>query len=80
MVKHRCPCCNYKTLTYNDPLCYEICPVCYWENDPVQNNNENYCGGANGISLIEAKKNYQIIGAVSGDMLKYVRKPFDDER
>lgn len=78
-MKYRCLCCNFKTLAYAEPLFYEICPVCYWENDPIQNNDENYSGGANRISLIEAKKNYKTIGAVSSDALKYVRKPFDDE-
>ncbi len=79
-MKYRCPCCDCKTLVYDEPLYHEICPVCYWENDPIQNNDKDYSGGANGISLIEAKKNYETIGAVSSSMIKYVRRPFDDEK
>lgn len=37
----------------------EICPVCGWEEDSVQNDEPDYRGGANTISLNEAKENYQ---------------------
>jgi len=29
--KYTCPCCGYKTL--DDEHEYEICPICYWEDD-----------------------------------------------
>ncbi|WP_350339842.1 CPCC family cysteine-rich protein [Pararhizobium gei] len=35
---------------------YEICDVCNWEDDPVQSADVSYAGGANEISLIEARK------------------------
>ena len=44
---------------------YEICPVCCWEYDPIQNDNPNYSGGANSISLFDAIHNYQKYGAIS---------------
>ena len=31
MEKYTCPCCGYKTL--DDEHEYEICPICYWEDD-----------------------------------------------
>ncbi|MDO4940354.1 MAG: GNAT family N-acetyltransferase [Erysipelotrichaceae bacterium] len=54
---------NYKTLC---PVCgsywfnenHEICPICKWECDPVQNKDENYEGGANKLSLAKARKEY----------------------
>jgi hypothetical protein len=38
---------------------YEICDVCYWQNDPVQLRNPDYKGGANVMSLNEARKAYK---------------------
>lgn len=35
---------------------YEICDVCGWQNDIVQNKHPDYKGGANYMSLNEAKK------------------------
>ena len=34
---------------------YEICPVCLWEDDPLQSEDPNCRGGANKYSLIEAR-------------------------
>jgi hypothetical protein len=35
---------------------HDICGICKWEDDPVQNNDPDYSGGANHISLNEAKQ------------------------
>jgi hypothetical protein len=68
-----CPCCGYKTL--NDNSIYEICPICFWEDDMVQFDNPDYEGGANATSLRQAQKNYVVIGACDKDCLDCVRKP-----
>jgi len=34
---------------------YEICPRCGWEDDPVQSADSSYVGGANAVSLDEAR-------------------------
>ena len=34
---------------------YEICPVCFWENDNVQYNEPDFGGGANNLSLNDYK-------------------------
>lgn len=78
-MKYRCPCCNYKTMDNEEPLYHDICLVCYWENDPIQNNNENYFGGANKMSLSQARQNFYKIGAVSEDVAHLVRIPLIDE-
>ena len=60
MKKYQCPCCEY--YTYNVPPnedCGYICPVCFWENDPVQLNDPDFDGGANEMSLNEAREAYQ---------------------
>ncbi len=70
-----CPCCGCKTISEE----YDICPVCFWENDPIQDMYPDCSGGANNVSLIEAKKNYKEFGAIEKRFLNVVRKPYDDE-
>ena len=48
-----CPCCGFVTLEERPPGTYEICRMCGWEDDPVQFNDPDYRGGANGGSLRE---------------------------
>jgi len=62
-MKYTCPCCGYKTLGEEPPGTFDICPICYWEDDSVQFNNPDYAGGANKISLRQAQKNYISFGA-----------------
>lgn len=50
----KCPCCGK---TYIEE--YEICDVCDWQNDPLQLLNPDYAGGANIMSLNEAKEAYK---------------------
>lgn len=38
---------------------YDICPVCKWENDPTQLKHPEFGGGANHMSLEEARAAYQ---------------------
>lgn len=61
-MKYTCPCCGYKTFS-DLPGSYEICLVCFWENDPVQILNPWYSGGANRLSLAQSQINFQNIGA-----------------
>lgn len=66
-------------MEHNEAIYHDICPVCFWENDPIQNDDEKYVGGANDISLSEAKANYQKFGAVKQEYIKSVRSPYLDE-
>jgi hypothetical protein len=59
--KFSCPCCGYRTLRAR-PGNYEICHVCFWEDDPVQILDPWYRAGANNVSLREAQKNYAEVG------------------
>ena len=45
----QCMCCGYHTLPTES--IFEICPLCGWQDDGVQNNDPNYDGGANKLSL-----------------------------
>ncbi len=51
-----CPCCGSYTLS--EVGAYEICPVCFWEDDPVQLSDPTYSGGANQDSLNKARENW----------------------
>ena len=78
-VRYPCPCCEY--LTFEEEPCgtYEICPVCYWECDGVQNSDPEYDGGANGISLRKARENFAKYRAVKREFVREVRRPLPDE-
>jgi hypothetical protein len=78
-MNYACPCCGF--LTFEDELggTFEICPVCFWEDDFVQNNDPSYEGGANGINLNEAKKNFDSFGAIKSEFIREVRKPLPTE-
>jgi hypothetical protein len=58
---------------------FDICPVCGWEDDIVQCNDEMFQGGASGISLQQARRNYKQFGAVSPSIATRVRPPLPDE-
>jgi hypothetical protein len=58
-----CPVCGYRTFEIVGD--WDTCPVCGWNSDPVQEAMHDDPTGANGISLNEARRNYQKIGAIS---------------
>jgi hypothetical protein len=74
-----CPCCGFKTLTEQPPGTFEICPVCFWEDDAVQFLNLSLAGGANSVSLEEGRKNFLAFGASSPAAKNLVRLPLPEE-
>ena len=74
-----CACCGFLTISDPEPGTFEICPVCYWEDDCVQFNNINFEGGANEESLKEARQNFKFFGVSSLKFLKFIRPPLADE-
>ena len=50
-----CPCCGLQTL--DEQGNYDICPVCWWEDDGMDNATAQYKSGPNHISLIRARIN-----------------------
>lgn len=78
---HRaCPCCGCKTLGDLCPGSWEVCPVCFWEDDPVQWEDPSVAGGANRVSLAEARKNFVAFGACDRSALVHVRPPTPAEQ
>ncbi|KAA0543107.1 hypothetical protein FZW96_20930 [Bacillus sp. BGMRC 2118] len=77
MKKLACPCCGYRTMEGDGN--YEICPICFWEDDPFQKENV-YSLGANHIPLIEAQLNYIKYGVSEKEFIKNVRKPTNEDK
>lgn len=72
-MKYVCKCCGCAVLDSADE--YEVCPVCCWEKDKTQERDPEYKGGANAVSLNEARKNYAEFGACEKRFAEKVRKP-----
>ncbi|MCF6147938.1 MAG: hypothetical protein E3K37_04685 [Candidatus Kuenenia sp.] len=72
-VKCTCPCCGYKTLTESGN--YDLCPICYWEDDPAQYEDPDLEGGPNSPSLRQAQLNFILYGACDQECLSHVRPP-----
>lgn len=74
----QCHCCGYYTLSCTGE--YDICPVCFWEDDPYQKEFPDDAEGANRVSLNQARKNYAEFGACEKRFIDNVRKPFHDKK
>lgn len=51
-----CPCCGTPMFTMHGS--YEICDVCEWEDDSIQSEDPDFKGGANSLSLNQARKEW----------------------
>ncbi len=76
--KYRCPCCGYKTLD-PPPREHEICNVCFWQDNAVQFDKPDFRGGANDVSLNEARANFRKFGAKDESFIGFTRPPTEDE-
>lgn len=59
---------------------FQICPVCRWEDDNVQFEDLDYEGGANAMSLREARENFLRYGAKDESSAARAREPEPYER
>jgi hypothetical protein len=69
-----CPCCGYEVFDGHAGS-FDICPICYWEDDVVQLVFPDLAGGANKYSLIEGQRNYRELGACEERLKANVRLP-----
>lgn len=74
-MKSPCPCCG--NLTLEHAAGYDICPVCFWEDDGVTD-LEQY-SGPNHMRLSEAKANFARYGAMCDRFIQHVRAPLPEE-
>ena len=73
-----CPCCGHQVYS-EGPGSYDICPLCFWEDDPVQLRWPNWTGGANHPSLIDAQASVAVHGAIEPRFVSNIRSPHDNE-
>ena len=79
IVCYKCPCCGYKTLSERGG--FEICNVCFWEDDGQDELDVDIIrSGPNGsLSLTQARKNFSKFGACEEKFISNVRKPLTEE-
>ena len=76
MKKHACIICGHLTLTTRTD--WEICPVCYWEDDVPYGGVDKH-SPANAMSIQHAQDNYRRHHACDVKYIGSVRDPLDDE-
>ena len=58
LLKHTCPCCGYPTLEQRGA--YEICTICWWEDDGTDEADLGRVSGPNHITLAEGRRNFEL--------------------
>jgi hypothetical protein len=74
--KWGCPCCGNYTL--NERGSYNICPVCFWEDDGHTGNIDEE-SAPNGLTLREAQDNFKKYEAADERVREHVRPPLPEE-
>jgi hypothetical protein len=71
----RCPCCDFRTLEERGG--YNICPICFWEDDGDWALDDELCrcGPNHGKTLGEGREHYRHYGAADIEMVAHVRPP-----
>lgn len=54
--RYKCPCCG--VLSLDEERCWDICELCWWENDYYQADNPDTHGGPNNSSLNKWKNKF----------------------
>ena len=66
----QCPCCDYYALKGRGR--HEICPVCWWEDDGSDLGALDAVSDANHISLRQARRNFERLGAADSAAVSLV--------
>ena len=75
---YTCPCCGFRTLS-RGPGDYDLCPVCFWEDDGMHGNDAASMAGPNGMTLAEGQRLYRRYGTSALHAAGRVRPPASDE-
>ena len=59
--RFQCPCCDFYTLEQRGA--YDVCPVCYWEDDGQDLDRVDEVSAPNHITLRQARRNFVRYGA-----------------
>lgn len=68
----QCYCCGYFTIEERGN--YEICPVCFWEDDGGNKDKTNMYSSVNHMTLDEGRMNFLEVGACAHKFIQYVQK------
>jgi len=79
VTRYPCPCCGYYTLDEKPPGTDTICHVCWWHDDYVQFEDLAYEGGANELSLQQARENFRKIRVSDPSLKQHTREPLPEE-
>ena len=76
-----CPCCGFLTFPSDEPVpgSFLICDICRWEDDDLQFSRPDYQGGANKVSLNEARENFLRLGVSDPSRRGRERPPTEQE-
>ena len=74
----QCPCCDYFSLSSQGE--YEICNVCFWEDDGVNLGDLDQWSGPNHMTLRDARENFCRIGACDDRAVAHVLPEADGGR
>ncbi|WP_437225940.1 CPCC family cysteine-rich protein [Planctomicrobium sp. SH661] len=76
-MKYTCPICGHKTL---DARCdWDVCPICFWEDDVLENKGDRTSSANQGLRISEAQANYMVFESCSKDHERSVRSPLPHE-
>jgi hypothetical protein len=78
-VRYACPCCDFLTLAEPPTGTFAICPVCRWEDDNLQFNDLDRAGGANALSLRQAREHFRLHGVSNPRLSERARPPRPEE-
>lgn len=71
-----CSCCHYRTL--DESGAYDICPVCFWEDDG--NREPAQYSSCNRLTLKEARENFSSYGACDRESRSFVSRDNPEEK
>jgi hypothetical protein len=75
----QCPCCDYFTLEQRAD--WDICPVCFWEDDGHDLDRQDERSGCNReLTLRQARENFMRLGACESRLVQYVCAVEERER
>jgi hypothetical protein len=75
--KYTCFICGFRTL---DERCdWEICPVCFWEDDVLATTEDRASSANRGMMVSTAQANFIRYGAVLPELVSKVRPPSSGE-
>ena len=79
--RYPCPCCGCLTFPVpkEEAIAY-ICPVCFWENDVFDPDEDAPSDENRGMTLRQGRENYRKWGAVREDLVRHARPPRPGEQ